>query len=120
MQSTAAIAVRKALPKGANQGDQLMEKDSKKTAEKTRRYVGIDLGDKKSRVCIVDEQGKIVSQEWVVTSPEAFLKRFGGEAPMLMAMEVGTHSRWASELLRRCGHDVRVAFGTFEESPALL
>jgi transposase len=86
-----------------------MEKDSKKTAEKTRRYVGIDLGDKKSRVCIVDEQGKIVSQEWVVTSPEAFLKRFGGEAPMLMAMEVGTHSRWASELLRRCGHDVRVA-----------
>jgi len=40
-----------------------MEKDSKRPAEETRRYVGIDLGDKKSRLCIVDEQGKIVSQE---------------------------------------------------------
>ena len=28
---------------------------------------------------------------------------------MDMAMEVGTHSRWASELLGRCGHQVRVA-----------
>lgn len=85
-----------------------MEKDSRKPAEGTRRYVGIDLGDKKSRVCIVDEQGKIVSQEGVVTTPEAFWRRFGGEAAMQIAMEVGTHSRWASELLRRCGHEVRV------------
>jgi transposase len=71
--------------------------------------VGIDLGDKKSRVCILDEPGNIVSQEWVVTTPEAFRKRFEGQAPMHIAMEVGTHSRWASELLRSCGHNVRVA-----------
>jgi transposase len=85
-----------------------MDKVSKKR-DGVRRYVGIDLGDKKSRVCIVDEQGKIASQEWVVTTPEAFWKRFGCEAAMQMAMEVGTHSRWASELLQKCGHDVRVA-----------
>lgn len=86
-----------------------MRKDIKNPAEETRRYVGIDLGDKRSRVCIVDQQGKIVSQEWVMTTPETFLDRFGGQAPVLMAMEVGTHSRWASELLRACGHEVRVA-----------
>jgi transposase len=86
-----------------------MEKDNKNRAEETRRYVGIDLGDKKSRVCLVDQQGKIVSQEWVVTTPEAFLKRFAGETALVMAMEVGTHSRWASDLLRACGHEVRVA-----------
>jgi transposase len=86
-----------------------MSKHIKKPAGETRRYVGIDLGDKKSRVCIVDEQGEIVSQEWVVTTPGAFLKRFRSEAAMRIAMEVGTHSRWASELLGRCGHDVRVA-----------
>ena len=28
---------------------------------------------------------------------------------MNIAMEVGTHSRWTSELLRRCGHNVGVA-----------
>jgi transposase len=86
-----------------------MSKDSKKPAGETRRYVGIDLGDRKSRVCIVDGRGEIVSQEWVVTTPEAFLKRFHQETAVGIAMEVGTHSRWASELLERCGHDVRVA-----------
>ena len=86
-----------------------MSKHSKKPAGEARRYVGIDLGDKKSRVCIVDERGEIVSQEWVVTTPTAFLKRFHGEATMRIAMEVGTHSRWASELLGRLGHDVLVA-----------
>ena len=78
-----------------------MTKHIKKPAGETRRYVGIDLGDKKSRVCIVDEQGAVVLQEWVVTTPEAFWKRFGSEADMCIAMEVGTHSRWASELLER-------------------
>jgi transposase len=101
--------LKNALPKGAEQGDQFMSKHIKKPAGETRRYVGIDLGDKKSRVCIVDEQGAIVTQEWVVTTPEAFLKRFGSEVAMCITMEVGTHSRWASDLLGRCGHDVRVA-----------
>jgi len=70
-----------------------MSKDIKKPAGETRRYVGIDLGDKKSRVCTLDERGEIVLQEWVVTAPEAFFKRFRGETKMDIAMEVGTHSR---------------------------
>ena len=86
-----------------------MSKDIKESAGEPRRYVGIDLGDKKSRVCSVGEQGEVMSQEWVVTTPEALFKRFHGKSEMRIAMEVGTHSRWASELLRRCGHDVRVA-----------
>ena len=80
-----------------------MSKDIKKPAGETRRYVGIDLGDKKSRVCILDERGEIVLQEWVVTTPEAFFKRFHGETKMDIAMEVGAHSRWASDLLRSVG-----------------
>ena len=71
-----------------------MSKDIKNPVRETRRYVGIDLGDKKSRVCIVGEQGEVVSQEWVVTTPEAFLKRFHGQPGMRIAMELGTHSRW--------------------------
>jgi len=86
-----------------------MSKDIKKPAGETRRYVGIDLGDKKSRVCILDEGGQIVLQEWAVTTPEAFFKRFRGETKMDIAMEVGAHSRWASDLLSRCGHRVVVA-----------
>lgn len=85
-----------------------MGQDIKTPTAPTRRYVGIDLGDKRSRVCILDEKGATVSQQWVLTTPEALFKRFHGEPKLDIAMEVGTHSRWASELLRRCGHDVRV------------
>ena len=53
-----------------------MSKDIKTPVGEARRYVGIDLGDKKSRVCILDERGEIVLQEWVETTPEAFFKRF--------------------------------------------
>lgn len=86
-----------------------MSKDINKPAGETRRYVGIDLGDKRSRVCVTDEKGEIVLEEWILTSPEAFFKRFKSEGHMRIAMEVGTHSRWANELLGKCGHDVRVA-----------
>jgi transposase len=86
-----------------------MSKDIKNSVGETGRYVGIDLGDRKSRVCVVNEQGQIVLQEWVVTTPEALFQRFHGKPQMRIAMEVGTHSRWASELLGKCGHDVRVA-----------
>ena len=60
-------------------------------------------------MCILDERGQIVLQEWVVTTPEAFFKRFHGETKMDIAMEVGAHSRWTSDLLRRCGHHLVVA-----------
>ena len=55
------------------------------------------------------ERGQIVLQEWVVTTPEAFFKRFHGETKMDIAMEVGPHWRWTSDLLRRCGHHLVVA-----------
>ena len=38
-----------------------MSKDSKEISERSRRYVGIDLGDKKSRVCVVGEQGEMIA-----------------------------------------------------------
>jgi len=94
---------------GAKKGDQLMSKHSKEPAEKAGRYVGIDLGDTKSRVCTVDKLGQVVLQEWVTTTPQAFLERFSNRANLHIAMEVGTHSRWASEALMRCGHEVIVA-----------
>ena len=85
-----------------------MSKDNGKAFGETR-YAGIDLGDRRSRLCLANEKGDIIAQEWVETTPEAFVKRFRGEPRMRIAMEVGTHSRWARELLEKCGHDVRVA-----------
>jgi hypothetical protein len=42
----------------------------------------------------------------LVTSPEAFLRRFASERPLRVALEAGTHSPWASRMLQGCGHEV--------------
>jgi transposase len=44
----------------------------------------------------------------LVTSPEAFLRRFASERPLRVALEAGTHSPWASRMLQGCGHEVLV------------
>jgi hypothetical protein len=72
---------------------------------------GLDLGDKYSCLCLIDqESGKVIEEGRLRTSPEAFRRRFASERPpMRIAIETGTHSPWASRLLRECGHEVLVA-----------
>jgi len=53
----------------------------------------LDLGDKYSRLCLVDqESGEIVEEGRLRTNPEAFERRFASERPMRIAIEAGTHS----------------------------
>jgi transposase len=73
------------------------------------RYAGIDLGDKSSRLCVLNEAGEIVVEEILTTSPRTFEERFHSESMMRIGIEVGTHSRWTSRLLTRLGHEVIVA-----------
>ena len=71
--------------------------------------VGIDLGDRWSRVCILDKAGEIVEESAVRTTAEALRKRFESAEPVRIAIEVGTHSPWVSRVLKKCGHEVLVA-----------
>jgi len=71
---------------------------------------GLDLGDRYSYLCLIDtESGEVVEEGRISTNPKAFQRRFSGCEPMRIAIEVGTHSPWASRLLKRLGHDVLVA-----------
>ena len=71
---------------------------------------GLDLGDRSSRLCVLDrESGAVKEESRVVTSPAGMKRRFGGCARMRIAIEVGTHSPWVSRLLSECGHEVIVA-----------
>ena len=70
---------------------------------------GLDLGDRKSHVCVLDAAGEIVEESRIMTTPKALKARFEGLAPTRIALEVGTHSPWVSELLGGLGHDVIVA-----------
>ena len=71
--------------------------------------IGLDLGDRWSFYCVLDEGGKIFLEQKVPTTPEAMKKTFGKIPRSLMAMETGTHSPWVSRLLTELGHEVIVA-----------
>ncbi len=72
--------------------------------------VGLDLGDKYSYLCLIDtDTGKVLQEGRVRTTPETFRRRFDSEQRMTVAIEAGTHSPWASRVLKECGHKVLVA-----------
>lgn len=78
-------------------------------AKKQRLTIGIDLGDRTSRYCILDEAANIVSEGSVETTAEGFRSLLGKMAASRVALEVGTHSPWVSALIASLGHEVIVA-----------
>jgi len=79
--------------------------------DEPKMTAGLDLGDKYSYLCLIDQQsGEVIDEGRLRTSPEAFRRRFASERPMRIAIEAGTHSPWASRVLEEeCGHEVLVA-----------
>lgn len=69
-----------------------------------RMTVGLDLGDRYSYLCFLDNtSGEVVEQGRLRTTPEALEGRFSGCERMCVAIETGTHSPWVSRLLEGCG-----------------
>jgi transposase len=78
--------------------------------ERPKMTAGLDLGDKYSYLCLIDqESGEVMEKGRLRTAPEALRRRFASERPMRIAIEAGTHSPWASRVLEECGHEVLVA-----------
>lgn len=71
--------------------------------------VGLDLGDKVSRVCEIDAGGKIVKTAAVATTPGAIERYFGGRPSCRVVLEASTHSPWVSRQLKELGHEAVVA-----------
>jgi len=71
--------------------------------------IGVDLGDRWSNYCVLEEAGEVLLEQKLATTPEAMKQTFEKIPRSLMAMETGTHSPWISRLLRELGHQVLVA-----------
>ena len=71
--------------------------------------IGLDLGDRSSWYCVLDEAGKIQVEQRAGTSAKALQEVFGSLPHSRVALEIGTHSPWISRLLRELGHEVIVA-----------
>jgi transposase len=73
----------------------------------TTETIGCDLGDKMSDVCVMDAAGK--TRRARVASTKKGMTTFFTREPAHVVIEVGSHSRWVSELLERLGHRVTIA-----------
>ena len=89
--------------------------------------IGLDLGDRSSCYCVLDENGEIIREQKIPTTPEGMQQAFGKMARSRIAMETGTHSPWVSRVLTELGHEVieqlrfRIRlFGHFFNSPIVF
>jgi transposase len=74
-----------------------------------RLTVGLDLGDRSSRYRILNEAGDVVSEAALPTTKTGLNSLFEKMPASRVALEVGTHSPWASRHLAGLGHEVIVA-----------
>jgi transposase len=92
-----------------------MKKVSTAAAKGTRNFheqkltIGLDLGDRSSWYCVLEETGEVVLEQKLSTTPKAIKEGFGGMPRSRIALETGTHSPWVSRLLSELGHEVIVA-----------
>ena len=92
-----------------------MKKGSTAATKQSRNFsqqrltIGLDLGDRSSWYCVLDEAGEIVLEQRVGTTPKAMREVFGAMPRSRIALETGMHSPWVSRLLSELGHEVIVA-----------
>jgi transposase len=92
-----------------------MKKVSTAAAKQCRNFsqqrltIGLDLGDRNSWYCVVDEASQIQLEQRVRTTAKALREGFGAMPRSGIALEIGAHSPWISRLLSELGHEVIVA-----------
>ena len=71
--------------------------------------IGLDLGDKRHALCVLDARGEIIDQRTVTNHRES-LRRLAKKYPgARLALEVGAQSPWISRFLSGLGMEVIVA-----------
>jgi len=92
-----------------------MKKISTAAAPQTNNFreqkltIGLDLGDRSSWYCVLDEAGTVLLEQRLSTTPKAMREVFGGMPRSRIALETGMHSPWVSRALGELGHEVIVA-----------
>ena len=71
--------------------------------------IGIDLGDKRHAIYVLDHDADILEQRSITNRKES-IRRLSKKYPKArMIMETGTHSPWISRMLQGLGNEVIVA-----------
>lgn len=72
--------------------------------------MGLDVGDRRSHYCVLDEDtGEILGEGVVETTRSCLQALLAGLPRMRVVQETGGHSPWISVLVEECGHESIVA-----------
>jgi transposase len=77
--------------------------------DKTLLTMGLDLGDRFSHYCLLNEEREMVEEGRIQSTEAAFRRHFAAQPRLRVALECGTHSPWVSRLLAELGHQPIVA-----------
>lgn len=72
-------------------------------------FTGLDVGDRKCEICVIDADGELVRADKVSTTQQGLERFFSAQPRMRIVLEVCTHSPWISRQLEQMGHEVLVA-----------
>ena len=71
--------------------------------------IGLDLGDRRTHVCVLNRAGEVTKRLSFWTSRRGLEQAFERRAPCRIVLEVGTHSPWMSRWFTERGFEVIVA-----------
>src|SRR5579864_6456611 len=77
--------------------------------KQTKLTIGMDLGDRSTRYCVLDQAGDVILERSVPTTKKGMDQVFGAMPSSRVALETGVHSPWISRQLTQLGHEVIVA-----------
>jgi transposase len=75
----------------------------------TRVIIGLDVSDRFTHGCRLDESGVTLEEFRVRTTAKALTTKLQGVGPARIVLEAGTHSPWMTRLFGELGHEVVVA-----------
>ena len=74
-----------------------------------QRTIGMDLGDRISHYCVLNEAGEVIWESKLPTTPQGIEEVFSKLPRSRVAFETGTHSPWVSRQMTQLGYEVIVA-----------
>src|SRR5437764_2534968 len=74
-----------------------------------RTIIGLDLGDRWHRFCVLGESGQVVEEGSVANNRVALSELSSRYTGALIVMEAGCHSPWVSRHLEQAGCEVTVS-----------
>src|ERR1700677_2415865 len=77
--------------------------------KENRLTMGLDLGDRTSHYCVLNEAGEVILESKIPTTPKGIEEVFSRIPRSRIALETGTHSPWISRQLTQLAHEVIVA-----------